>query len=103
MGGAPANAITLTSEYSPEGRRSSLVMIMFSGFALGAALSGVAAAHLIAAYGWRSVLLLGGVLPLLLAPVLWVILPDSVLFLVMRGDRDVRVAAAPPADHPRHP
>jgi MFS transporter, AAHS family, 4-hydroxybenzoate transporter len=93
LGGALPNAITLTSEYSPEGRRSSLVMIMFSGFALGAALSGVASAHLIAAYGWRSVLVLGGVLPLLLAPVLWVILPESVLFLVMRGDRDARVAA----------
>src|SRR5258708_23997281 len=93
LGGALPNAITLTSEYSPEGRRSSLVMIMFSGFALGAALSGVASAHLIAADGWRSVLVLGGVLPLLLAPVLWVILPESVLFLATRGDRDARVAA----------
>src|SRR5258707_3030149 len=68
LGGAMPNAITLTSEYSPEGRRSFLVMIMFSGFPLGSALGGVAAAHLIAAYGWRSVLVLGGVLPLLLAP-----------------------------------
>ena len=93
LGGALPNAITLTSEYSPEGRRSSLVMIMFSGFALGAALSGVAAAHLVAAYGWRSVLVLGGVLPLVLAPALWTILPESVRFLVARGDRGARVAA----------
>ena len=93
LGGALPNAITLASEYCPEGRRSFLVSIMFSGFGVGAALGGVASAHLIAAYGWRSVLVLGGVLPLLLAPVLWVILPESVLFLVMRGDRDARVAA----------
>jgi MFS transporter, AAHS family, 4-hydroxybenzoate transporter len=93
LGGALPNAITLTSEYSPEGRRSSLVMIMVSGFALGAALSGVAAAHLVAAYGWRSVLVLGGALPLVLAPALWTILPESVRFLVARGDSGARVAA----------
>src|SRR5262249_43113161 len=84
---------TLASEYSPEGRRSFLVSIVISSFGVGAALGGVASAHLIAAYGWRSVLVLGGVLPLLLAPVLWVILPESVLFLVMRADRAARVAA----------
>jgi MFS transporter, AAHS family, 4-hydroxybenzoate transporter len=93
LGGALPNAITLVSEYSPEGRRSSLVMLMFSGFALGAALSGVAAAHLVAAYGWRSVLVLGGTVPLVLAPALWTILPESVRFLVARGDRGDRVAA----------
>ena len=93
LGGAMPSAISLTSEYSPEGRRSFFVMIMFSGFPLGSALGGVAAAHLIAAYGWRSVLVLGGVLPLLLAPALWAILPESVRFLVTRDDRDARVAA----------
>ena len=93
LGGAMPNAITLTSEYSPEGRRSFLVMIMFSGFPLGSALGGLAAAHLIAAYGWRSVLVLGGVFPLLLAPALWAILPESVRFLVTQGDRDPRIAA----------
>jgi MFS family permease len=50
---------------------------VISSFGVGAALGGVASAHLIAAYGWRSVLVLGGVLPLLLAPVLWVILPGA--------------------------
>jgi AAHS family 4-hydroxybenzoate transporter-like MFS transporter len=69
------------------------VSIVFSGFGVGAALGGVAAAHLIAGSGWRSVLVLGGVLPLVLAPALWAILPESVVFLVTRGDRDDRVAA----------
>jgi AAHS family 4-hydroxybenzoate transporter-like MFS transporter len=85
LGGALPNAITLASEYCPEGRRSFLVSIVFSGFGVGAALGGVASAHLIAESGWRSVLLLGGVLPLLLAPALWAILPESVLFLVTRA------------------
>jgi MFS transporter, AAHS family, 4-hydroxybenzoate transporter len=93
LGGALPNAVTLASEYCPEGRRSFLVTVIICGFPLGSALGGVAAAHLIAEYGWRSVLVLGGVLPLLLAPALWVILPESARFLVTRGDRDARVAA----------
>jgi MFS transporter, AAHS family, 4-hydroxybenzoate transporter len=93
LGGAMPNAITLTSEYCPEGRRSFLVTLMFCGFTLGSALGGVAAAQLIAHHGWRSVLLLGGLMPLVLAPVLWLALPESVRFLVMRGDRPDRVAA----------
>ena len=93
LGGTLANAITLASEYCPEGRRSFLVSIVYSGFGFGATLGGVAASHLIAGSSWRSVLVLGGVLPLLLAPALWAILPESAVFLVTRGDRDDRVPA----------
>lgn len=40
LGGAMPNAITLTSEYSPTKRRSSLVTLMFCGFTIGSALGG---------------------------------------------------------------
>jgi len=70
LGGAMPNAITLTSEYCPEDRRSFLVTLMFCGFTIGSALGGVVASQIVADYGWRSVLVVGGVLPLLLAPVL---------------------------------
>jgi MFS transporter, AAHS family, 4-hydroxybenzoate transporter len=93
LGGAMPNAVTLTAEYCPERRRSSLVTLMFCGFTLGSALGGFAAAHLIASHGWRSVLVLGGAMPLALAPVLWIALPESLRFLVMRGDRAPRVEA----------
>lgn len=84
LGGAMPNAITLTSEYCPQRRRSLMVTSMFCGFTLGSALGGVVAAHLVPLHGWRSVLLLGGVLPLLLVPVLVWLLPESVRFLVVR-------------------
>ena len=47
LGGAMPAAITLTSEYCPEGRRSLLVMAMFSGFTMDGALGGLSAAALI--------------------------------------------------------
>jgi AAHS family 4-hydroxybenzoate transporter-like MFS transporter len=91
LGGAMPNAITLTSEFCPENRRSFLVTTMFCGFTLGSALGGVATAHIVADFGWRAVLVLGGVLPLALLPVLGLALPESVRYLVLygRGTRDV--------------
>ncbi|MFJ4064555.1 MFS transporter [Pseudomonas sp. NPDC089996] len=84
LGGAMPNAITLTSEYCPQRRRSLMVTGMFCGFTLGSALGGVVAAQLLPLFGWRSVLALGGVLPLALLPVLLLALPESVRFLARR-------------------
>jgi AAHS family 4-hydroxybenzoate transporter-like MFS transporter len=78
------NAITLTSEYSPQRTRSTVVTIMFCGFTLGSGLGGVLAAHMIPEYGWRSVLLFGGYVPMACAVVFYLVLPESVRFLVLR-------------------
>ncbi len=103
LGAAMPSAITLTSEYCPSDRRSLLVTTMFCGFTLGSALGGLVAAQIVAGYGWRSVLLVGGLGPVLLALVLTAALPESVRYLVMRGADPAGVAAilrriAPQAD-----
>lgn len=85
MGAAMPNATTLLSEYVPERRRAFLVAIMFTGFNLGSAMVGFAAAALIPAFGWKSVLVMGGVLPLVLLPMLFFWLPESARFMVARG------------------
>lgn len=93
LGAAMPNAVTLTSEYGPAPRRALLTNMMFSGFPLGAALGGFLAAWLIPAYGWRSVLVLGGVAPLVLALLLALLLPESVRYLVARGAAPARIHA----------
>src|SRR3979409_1253673 len=55
LGGAMPNTIAMTSEFNPQRRRATMVMIMFCGFSVGAALGGMLAAGLIPYYGWRSV------------------------------------------------
>ena len=92
LGGAMPNTIALTSEFSPHRRRATMVMAMFCGFSLGAALGGFVAAGLIPHFGWRSVFVVGGVAPLLLVPVLALKLPESVRFLALTGRGDARVA-----------
>jgi len=92
LGGAMPNAIALTSEFNPRRRRATMVMIMFCGFSVGAALGGLLAAALIPQFGWRSVFIVGGVAPLLLAPILVLRLPESVRFLTLTGRANQRVA-----------
>jgi AAHS family 4-hydroxybenzoate transporter-like MFS transporter len=92
LGGAMPNAIAMTSEFNPRRRRATMVMIMFCGFSVGAALGGLLAAALIPHFGWRSVFIVGGVAPLLLAPMLAQRLPESVRFLVLAGRAPARIA-----------
>jgi MFS transporter, AAHS family, 4-hydroxybenzoate transporter len=92
LGGALPNAVALTSEFSPHRRRATMVMAMFVGFSVGAALGGLIAAALIPAFGWRSIFLIGGIAPLILVPFLALRLPESVRFLALTGQADARVA-----------
>jgi len=86
LGGAMPNAIALTSEFSPQRSRATMITVMFCGFSLGSALGGVLAARLIPAFGWQVVFYLGGLLPLLLVPVLLVSLPESARLLALRRE-----------------
>ena len=92
LGGAMPNAVAMTSEFSPHRRRATMVMIMFCGFSVGAALGGLLAAALIPQFGWRSVFVVGGVAPLVLVPILALRLPESVRFLALTGRAPERVA-----------
>ncbi|UBM07411.1 aromatic acid/H+ symport family MFS transporter [Cupriavidus metallidurans] len=84
LGAAMPNAVTLMSEYAPARRRAVLVNTMFCGFPLGSAAGGFFAAAIIPQFGWHSVLVFGGVVPLVLAVVLVTTLPESVRYMVVR-------------------
>lgn len=93
LGGAMPNAVALTSEFSPHRRRATMVMAMFCGFSVGAALGGLLAAALIPIFGWRSIFLIGGLAPLLYAPILARMLPESIRFLALTGRDDINLSA----------
>ncbi|PYD89404.1 aromatic acid/H+ symport family MFS transporter [Pseudomonas syringae pv. pisi] len=93
LGAAMPNAVTLMSEFCPDRKRALLTNAMFCGFPLGAALGGFLAAWMIPLWGWRSVLLLGGLAPLLAGLLIILLLPESVRFLVGRGAGHERIRA----------
>lgn len=93
LGAAMPNAVTLMSEYCPDQRRATLTNLMFCGFPVGAALGGFLAAWMIPQFGWRSVLYLGGVAPLLLVLLLLTLMPESVRYMVAEHHPVQRIRA----------
>lgn len=92
IGGAMPNAIALTAEYSPLRRRSAMVAVMVTGFIFGSIFAGLVAAPLVPDWGWQSVFVIGGVLPLLLLPLLFYTLPESLRFLVVHNGERATIA-----------
>jgi AAHS family 4-hydroxybenzoate transporter-like MFS transporter len=76
----------------PERRRSFLVTVVFCGFTVGAAGGGFLSAWMIPHFGWQSVLIFGGVLPIAVSIALLLFLPESVRFLVVRNAPAARIA-----------
>ena len=93
MGGAMPNAIALTSEYMPRRRRAGAVTMMICGFSLGAAVGGLVAASIIPVFGWPSVFIVGGIIPIVIALASFVFLPESIRFLLVRGGSESRARA----------
>ena len=93
LGAAMPNAITLVSEFCPDRRRATITNAMFCGFPLGAAFGGFLAAWMIPHFGWRSVLVLGGAMPLVLTVLLLAFLPESVRFMVAQRFTPDRIRA----------
>lgn len=81
------NATALVSEFSPKSSRVTLIMCIGVGFTVGAAIGGFVAAWLIPAFGWRSVFILGGSIPLVIALAMVWGLPESLQFLAVRKTR----------------
>src|SRR5438094_5126847 len=92
MGGAMPNAIALTSEYMPKRTRNAAVMTMFCGFSFGSAVAGWVAAAVIRQFGWQSVFLVGGTIPVVVAILLIAFLPESIRFLVLKGGNQKKVS-----------
>lgn len=84
MGCIIPNSTALIGEFSPKRSRVTFMMCITVGFTLGAALGGFVAAWMIPAFGWRSVFVFGGVVPLGIALLMIWGLPESLRLLAVR-------------------
>jgi AAHS family 4-hydroxybenzoate transporter-like MFS transporter len=77
LGGVLPNALALASDLARRGSEATAAGLIGIGITFGAVLAGLTAAALLPAYGWRSVFVVGGVLPLGIVLLLWAVLPES--------------------------
>jgi AAHS family 4-hydroxybenzoate transporter-like MFS transporter len=92
LGTIVSNASSLVGEYSSKRMRATMIMYAGVGFTGGAAFGGFIAAALIPSYGWQSVFIFGGVIPILIGIAMLVLLPESLQFMALRGKRPDKLA-----------
>lgn len=86
IGGVMPNVVAQMTEYSPRKIRSTMVTLMFSGYAVGGMLAALVGKGLIESYGWQSVFLAAG-LPVLLIPLILKSMPESMPYLIRTGQK----------------
>jgi AAHS family 4-hydroxybenzoate transporter-like MFS transporter len=94
LGGATPLATALIAEWTPARWRNVAVAAVVVGVPLGGSLGAVVASWIIPAYGWRSVFLVGAVLPLVLLVAASLRLPESPKYLVRRPQQRARLASS---------
>ncbi len=91
LGASLANATALTSEYVPTKNRAFLIGMMYLSVALGALIAGFVAPPILSALGWHWIFLIGGFIPLVIAFLLLVSVPESVRLLLEKRPNDPRI------------
>lgn len=87
LGAALPAATALIAEYTPSARRSLAVMLGIVCIPVGGFLGGFLAAAVLPQYGWQALFLIGGGLPIVVALLLIVLLPESPRFLLARDGK----------------
>lgn len=82
LGAVLPSLIALSVEYSPTRRKAlSAIVVGTSSVSLGGILGAALSAYLVPVFNWQSVFLVGGILPLLVLPLVVRLLPESLAFL----------------------
>ncbi len=94
IGGVLPIVTAQMGEFAPSNLRTRLVTLVFAGYSVGGILVALSAKQLIEGYGWQWVFYVAG-LPVLLIPLILKTMPQSLSFLVKKGDqRQLRAMAA---------
>lgn len=75
LGGAMPMLIALASERASPARKATMVALIAGGMPLGGAVAGLVARTPMALDDWRTIFLVGGLAPLVIAPLLYWVLP----------------------------
>jgi AAHS family 4-hydroxybenzoate transporter-like MFS transporter len=100
LGGAVPSALAFGCEYAPQRMRATVTTGIWLALPLGGMLSGFTGIWLIPHYGWTILFMVGGIVPLIVAALAYMVLPESLSYLSVRGSdqaqmRRIAVRIAP--------
>lgn len=87
IGGVMPNVVALMTEYAPKRIRSTLVALMFSGYAIGGMTSALLGAWLVPLHGWEIMFYIA-IIPLLALPLIWMFLPESLMYSTNKNETE---------------
>jgi len=88
FGAALPNMMAIAAELSTPARRSSTAALIFCGFPIGGGSVALLTQVLPSGFDWRVLFIIGGVLPALLVPALYWLLPETLAPGVARAPKD---------------
>ncbi|WP_236710981.1 MFS transporter [Novosphingobium barchaimii] len=93
IGTVLASMAALTAEYAPARHRTFAVGFLQAGYPVGATVTGFVVAHQIDLHGWQAMLLGAAILCAAALPLVWLLLPESVDFLISNQPRNALARA----------
>jgi len=86
LGAVLPNALALAGELAPRRHLARAMGLVGIGISFGGVVAGAVAAHFLPLHGWPSLFVAGGILPIGIALLLWIALPESPV-LAQTGER----------------
>ena len=87
--------VTLTSETAPRRMRATMATITVSGTMIGAMLGALMQAVILEPFGWRGAFWIAVLLPAIMLPFVYFLLPESLRALVARNPNDPAIPQQP--------
>ncbi len=93
IGTMMASTAAITAEYAPERTRDFWVSTVVAGYPVGAVLTGISSAKIIAESGWEHLFELAGIATFLIVPILLFLLKESAEFKAKAKPEDAKLSA----------
>ena len=103
IGGVIPNAVAINAESAPRKMRATLAIIAVGCVPLGGAIPGFVAATLVPTHGWQILFYIGGIVPIIIALVAMVGLPESIKYMALHERLRGKMEAAIKAIRPDYP
>lgn len=84
---------TLVAEYTPDRKRNLAISFMHLGYPLGGIAGGFLASQIIPGTGWQAIFFIGGILTLMMLPLLLLGLPESLHYLLQKNQPGTKAVA----------
>jgi AAHS family 4-hydroxybenzoate transporter-like MFS transporter len=91
LGGIVPAAMAYGAEYAPQRLRATITTLVWMALPVGGMIAGFSAVWLVPAFGWQSLFIVAGIMPLALALLLALVMPESLAYLSTRGGDQARM------------